>query len=113
MGRVQGEWTQQFNKAPRSSDSLHASTLTVWLHLQDGTKMSTDVTSAHDNIKWKKGNPLRDRQKEKKEKHFLEALQQIFPCVLLANGLGHIPVPERLTEDLKAMLNHKRHLTSG
>lgn len=70
------------------------------------------VQMSHTHMTTSKGkgkSPERQR-KEKKEKCFLEALQQIFPCVLLASGLGDIPVPKLLTADLKATLNHIRYL---
>lgn len=70
--------------------------------------MGIDVTSTHNNIEKKKRKYL---ERERERELFLKALQQIFPCVLLANGLSCIPMPELLTEDLKAMLNHKSKRT--
>ena len=96
--------------SPTGPGSLYVSTQPSWwwLHSQDRSKMDTDMTFTQDNI---------ERQKEKfperKEKLFLEVLQQISPQVLLAEKLGQMSIPELLTKDLKARLNFSRHLTSS
>lgn len=62
---------------------------------------------------WPEGHRCYSHIENMRKKKRISLREKIPSSVLLANGLGPIPIPALLTEDLKAMLNCSRHLTSG